>query len=80
MSNYIRTTKYTKWSFLPLSLLYQFKRFSNVYFLFVAILQSISIISPLHPLTAINPLVFVLVVSMMREGFEDYERYKSDLS
>lgn len=78
MTNYIRTTKYTAWSFVPLSLAYQFMRFSNIYFLFVAILQSIPIVSPLHPLTAINPLVFVLVVSMVREAFEDYSRYKSD--
>jgi hypothetical protein len=55
-------------------------RFSNVYFLFVTILQSIPIVSPLHPITAINPLVFVLVLSMAREGFEDYHRYKSDLN
>ena len=77
-SNYIRTTKYTALSFLPLSLLYQFMRFSNIYFLFVAILQSIPIVSPLHPMTAIFPLIFVLVVSMIREGYEDYGRYQSD--
>ena len=38
ISNYIRTTKYTIFSFLPLGLLYQFFRFSNCYFLFVTIL------------------------------------------
>ena len=78
-TNYIRTTKYTKFTFLPLSLMYQFMRFSNIYFLTVTILQCISIISPLNPITAINPMVFVLTLSMLREGFEDYSRYKSDL-
>ena len=39
--NYIRTTKYTFWSFLPLSLMYQFKREANIYFLLQAILNSI---------------------------------------
>jgi phospholipid-transporting ATPase len=51
---------------------------SNIYFLITAILQSIPQISPLQPFTAIAPLVFVLGVSMIRDGFEDYLRYKSD--
>jgi hypothetical protein len=77
-SNYIRTTKFTKWSFFPLCLLQQFKRFANIYFLIIAIIQSISIISPLNPATAIAPLVFVIAVSMIREAVEDFIRYKSD--
>jgi hypothetical protein len=48
--------------------------------MFVTILQCIKIISPLDPLTAINPMVFVLTLSMIREGFEDFQRYKSDKS
>ena len=32
-SNYIRTTKYTMLSFLPVSFMYQFKREANIYFL-----------------------------------------------
>lgn len=80
LSNYIRTTKYTFFSFLPLGLAYQFLRFSNVYFLLVTILSCVDIISPVSPLTAINPFVFVLTVSMIREGYEDYGRYKSDKS
>jgi hypothetical protein len=44
----------------------------------MAILQSISIISPLNPTTAILPLVFVIAVSMIREGIEDYMRYRAD--
>lgn len=31
--NYIKTTKYTAWNFLPLSLMNQFKRLPNFYFL-----------------------------------------------
>jgi phospholipid-transporting ATPase len=43
------------------------------------VLQSIEIISPLNPATAILPLFFVLSLSMAREGYEDYQRYKSDI-
>lgn len=77
-TNYISTTKYNIFTYLPLSLILQFKRYANFYFLACAILQCIPIISPLSPFSAVAPLVFVLALSMAREGFEDYKRYKSD--
>lgn len=77
-SNRIRTTKYSALSFLPKALLYQFTRFANVYFLITAIIQSIPYVSPLAPFSAILPLVFVLGVSIIREGAEDYSRYRTD--
>ena len=57
----------------------QFKRFANIYFLGIAIIQSIPVISPLNPTTAILPLVFVILVSMIREGVEDYMRFRADI-
>jgi magnesium-transporting ATPase (P-type) len=76
--NFVRTSKYTVIDFIPKSLLLQFKRYANIYFLIIAVLQSIPSISPMNPSTAIAPLVFVLMVSMIREGFEDYDRHQSD--
>ena len=49
-----------------------------MYFLIIGILQSIPAISPLTPLTAWVPLIIVLGISMIREGYEDYQRHKSD--
>ena len=80
MTNYVTTTKYTFYNFVPKCLFIQFMRVANIYFLIIAILQSIPMISPLNPASAIIPLVFVLVVSLLREGFEDYGRYKEDQS
>ena len=77
-SNYLSTTKYNLLTFLPFSLFIQFRRVANIYFLITAILQSISILSPLNPFSAVAPLVFVLSVSMIREAIEDYFRYRSD--
>ena len=77
-SNKITTTKYNLFTFIPKSLLYQFSRLSNVYFLFTAIIQSIPLISPLTSLTAIIPLIFVLGVSMIRELIEDLVRNNYD--
>ena len=77
-NNKISTTKYNFITFLPKALLYQFIRLANVYFVFMAILQGIPIISPLGPATAIAPLVFVLTVSLIREAIEDLKRRKLD--
>jgi hypothetical protein len=77
-SNYIKTTRYNIISFLPVALFKQFLRVANVYFLIIAVLQSIPAISPLNPATAYLPLAFVLAVSLVREGIEDYRRYRSD--
>mmetsp|Transcript_41217 Transcript_41217/g.62717 ORF Transcript_41217/g.62717 Transcript_41217/m.62717 type:complete len:135 (+) Transcript_41217:517-921(+) len=80
LSNYIRTTKYTAFSFLPVGLFNLFKRFQNFYFLMITIMQCIPAISPWSPWTAINPTVVVIAMQMSREGYEDYQRYKSDLA
>jgi phospholipid-transporting ATPase len=77
-NNEINTTKYNFITFLPKSLIIQFSRLSNVYFLATAIIQSIPIISPLSSITAIFPLIFVLGVSMLRDLIEDLTRLQYD--
>ena len=77
-SNKISTTKYNVFTFLPKSLIIQFARLPNIYFLATAVIQSIPIISPLSSASAIFPLVFVLSVSMIRELIEDLSKNKYD--
>ena len=83
-SNVISTTKYTLVSWLPVSIFEQFKRVANFYFLVISILMVIGSYFPSYyetPLDADStavPLVFVLLVSSFKEGYEDYERYRSD--
>lgn len=77
-SNFIRTSKYSIIDFLPKSILLQFNRYANIYFLVTAIVQSIPQVSPLSPFSAIAPFVFVMALSIIREGYEDYYRHKSD--
>ena len=76
--NRISTTKYNIITFLPKALMYQFIRLANVYFVFIAVIQSIPVISPLGAATAIAPIIIVLGISLIREGVEDYHRYKLD--
>ena len=77
--NYISTTKYNAYSFLPICLLGQFKRYANIYFLVMAVIQCFPAISPINPISSIAPLVFVISLSVLREGFEDLSRHRSDL-
>jgi len=58
-SNYIKTTKYNILTFVPFSLLKQFLRIANIYFLIICILSLIPEISSISPLTAILPLVYL---------------------
>ena len=77
-NNNISTTKYNFITFIPKSFLLQFTRLANIYFLIIAIIQSIPLISPLTGETAITPLLFVILVSMIRELIEDIQRHKYD--
>lgn len=76
--NKIDTTKYNVFTFLPKALFFQFIRLANIYFLIIAVIQCIPIISPLTWTTAVIPLLFVLCISLIREGVEDCQRSSLD--
>jgi hypothetical protein len=71
-SNIIKTSKYNFVNFLPKSLFAQFHNAANIYFLLLAILISIPIISTLSPITSVAPVIFVLGTGMIREAWEDW--------
>lgn len=76
-SNAIRTTKYTLLSWAPKSLLYQFKRAANIYFLVISVMQTMPF-SPKNPMSIIATFALVLFFTMLKEAYEDLVRYKSD--
>ncbi|KAD3641546.1 hypothetical protein R6Q59_004164 [Mikania micrantha] len=76
--NGVTTTKYNLITFLPKSLFEQFRRVANLYFLLVAVL-SVTSLAPFSPLSLIAPLVFVVGISMLKEGVEDWHRFLQDL-
>ena len=76
-TNRVRTTRYTLLSWLPLSLLMQFRRIANVYFLIISILTLMPF-SPKSALSMIGTFAFVLALTSVKEGFEDYYRHKAD--
>jgi hypothetical protein len=77
-TNYIKTTKYTPYSFIPLSIFNQYKRLANCYFLMLSLISLIPDVSPWDPSTQITPTLFVLMVAVIRDGVEDWFRYRSD--
>ena len=76
--NAIYTNKYNWLTFVPVNLLEQFSREANFYFLIIAILCSISVISPMSPSTSLMPLVMVLGVTLIKDGLDDLKRRRAD--
>lgn len=76
--NWIRSTRYTAYSFVPKQLLAQFSKLANFYFLCVAILQMIPGLSTTGNYTTIIPLMFFVTISMLKEGYDDLRRYRLD--
>ncbi|XP_063906623.1 probable phospholipid-transporting ATPase IM isoform X3 [Zophobas morio] len=77
-SNYIKTSKYSVLTFLPLNLFEQFQRLANFYFLCLLVLQMIPAISSLTPVTTILPLMGVLGLTAIKDAYDDIQRHISD--
>lgn len=78
INNMIRSSKYTIWNFLPRQLFAQFSKLANFYFLCVSILQMIPGLSTTGNYTTIVPLTFFVTLSMVKEGYDDFRRYRLD--
>ncbi|KPI88429.1 putative Phospholipid transporting ATPase-like protein [Leptomonas seymouri] len=76
--NSIRTAKYTLVSGLPLSLLYQFYKISNFYFLLVMVITLVPGASPINPFSSVVPLCIVLGAGIIKDLWEDWKRRKAD--
>ncbi|CAF1416732.1 unnamed protein product [Rotaria sp. Silwood1] len=76
--NRISTTKYNIITFLPKNLFEQFTRLANAFFLFLLILLFIPQISSLQPITTLLSLIFVLAITAIKDGVDDFARYRSD--
>ena len=77
--NSISTTKYTVYNFFFMNLFEQFSKIANIYFLFLAFLQTIKLVSITGGIpTILPPLAFIVLLTMIKDVYEDYKRYKSD--
>ncbi|KAK7061038.1 hypothetical protein VNI00_000773 [Paramarasmius palmivorus] len=86
-TNQVITSKYTILTFIPRNLIEQFRRLANlddpfpcfqVYFVGLAILQFFPKFSTISPGVVILPLVIIIGLTALKDGYEDYRRHKSD--
>lgn len=78
ISNAIRTSRYTLYDFFPKQVWFQFSRLSNFYFLCVGVPQTIPGISTTGNFTTILPLLFFVLLTIVKEGYDDYKRHRLD--
>ncbi|VDL88566.1 unnamed protein product [Schistocephalus solidus] len=71
-SNEISTGKYNVWTFIPKFIFEQFRKYANMFFLAVALLQQIPGVSPTGRFTTVVPLTIILFVSAVKEIIEDF--------
>ena len=76
--NKVRTSKYTLITFLPKNLFEQFRRVANIYFLALVILQLFSIFGAPNAQIGMLPLLFILGMTAIKDGIEDWRRASLD--
>ncbi|KAJ7961065.1 Phospholipid-transporting ATPase [Quillaja saponaria] len=76
--NEIRTSKYTFITFLPKNLFIQFHRVAYLYFLAIAALNQLPPLAVFGRTVSLFPLLFVLCVTAIKDGYEDWRRHRSD--
>ncbi|KAF1885381.1 hypothetical protein Lal_00029270 [Lupinus albus] len=76
--NSVRTGKYSILSFVPRNLFEQFHRVAYIYFLIIAVLNQLPQLAVFGRGASILPLAFVLLVTAVKDAFEDWRRHRSD--
>ena len=56
----------------------QFRRYANIFFLCIGLLQQIPGVSPIYPYVTIVPLVIILCLTAAKEVLEDLKRHQAD--
>lgn len=78
-NNEIKTSKYTAFNFIFKNIYEQFHKLPNIYFVMIAFLQMIPQITITKGVPAnLPPLSFILIVTAMKNFFEDRKRQQSD--
>ena len=76
--NVIKNQKYSVISLIPIVLYNQFKFFSNLFFLLIAISQAVPQLRVGFLFTYVSPLAIVLAITIIKEAVDDYKRYLRD--
>ena len=76
--NQVKTTKYTIFSFLPLTIFQQLKNVIHAFFIFNGFLQTIPSISTNSPLASLVPVAWTMSMGIIFELIADIRRWKQD--
>ena len=76
--NIIRNQRYTPTAIIPVVLFNQFKFFSNLFFLLIAISQAFPPLRVGFLFTYVAPLAVVLCITIIKEAVDDFKRYQRD--
>jgi len=77
-TNQISTAKYSVITFIPKFLYEQFRRYANIFFLCIGLLQQIPGVSPTGRYVTIVPLFIILCLTAAKELLEDLKRHQAD--
>jgi len=77
-NNKINNQRYTWISFIPVVLYDQFKYFFNMFFLLVCLSQFYEPLRVGFLISYLAPLLFVLIITMLKEAYEDWKRGQRD--
>lgn len=77
-SNRRKSTRYTWWNFLPITLFLQFAKVVNVFYIFTGILQCFKEIRTNQPLVIFIPTAFVIGIGILKELLAELKRLKED--
>lgn len=79
-SNYISNCKYSRWKyFIPMNLMEQLIREEIIWFFFISLMQLLPFnLSPLSNWGTISPLCLIILVSMVKDGYNTWKILKSD--
>ena len=77
-NNSISTGKYTFITFLPKFLYEQFRKYANIFFLTIGLLQQIPGISPTGKYVTLVPFLVILAITALKEIVEDFKRHQED--
>lgn len=76
--NAVNNRRYTLFTFLPLALLHQFQSFFNLFYLFLAFSQFITVLKVGFLFTYFSPLVLVVCLSLLKDALDEWKRFCRD--
>lgn len=78
IDNSIKNTKYNVFTLIPIVLIVQFSMFANQFYLLMVLTQFIDALKVGFLFSYLAPLVFVMVITIIKEGYDDYLRHVRD--